>query len=127
MSNSILTSTKKILGLSEEYTAFDLDVVTHINSAFSFLSQIGIPDPGNPSGFFIDDETSEWGDLELPAHQLQMVKSYIYLRVRYAFDPPGTSFLIDATKNQIAELEWRLRLSAEYVETVPELEPEPII
>ena len=105
MEESILSSTKKILGLESEYTAFDLDVITHINSAFSTLNQLGI---GPEDGFFIDDETAVWGDFDCPAVQQHLIKTYIYLKVRMLFDPPQTSFLLDTYTNQIHEYEWRL-------------------
>ena len=57
MSTSILTSTKKILGIDESYTAFDLDILTHINSVFSTLNQIGI---GPANGYMIEDATDTW-------------------------------------------------------------------
>lgn len=110
MEQSILTSTKKILGVSETYTAFDLDIITHINSTFSTLNQLGI---GPVDGFMIEDDSAEWADLELPENQLHMVKSYIFLRVRMLFDPPTTSFLIEAMVNQIEQHEWRLSLFRE--------------
>lgn len=59
MNDSILTSVKKMLGLSEEYDAFDLDIITHINSVFTILTQIGVG-PGN--GFMIEDKTPVWTD-----------------------------------------------------------------
>lgn len=114
---SILTSTKKVLGLDEGYTAFDLDVTTHINAAFSVLNQLGV---GPEDGFFIEDATEEWEDFEVPANQLHMVKSYIYLKTRLLFDPPGTSFLIDAMKSQIEQFEWRLNMLREVLLPDPE-------
>lgn len=114
---SILTTTKKVLGLDEAYTAFDLDVTTHINTAFSTLSQVGV---GPDEGFFIEDSTTEWDAFDVPANQLHMVKSYVYLRVRMLFDPPGTSFLIEAMNNQIKELEWRLNMFREVALPDPE-------
>jgi len=104
METSILNSTKKILGLDPEYTAFDLDVITFINSAFSTIQQLGV---GPVEGFQIEDEESKWEDLDLPIEQLNAVKTYVYLRVRFMFDPPPTSFAIDALKEQIREHEWR--------------------
>ena len=91
MEDSVLQSTKKILGLSEEYTVFDHDIITHINAAFSVLNQIGI---GPLAGFFIEDDIAEWADVNLPANQLGLVKTYIFLKVRLLFDPPTTSFLL---------------------------------
>ena len=105
MEESILVSTKKVLGIDAGYESFDLDIVTHINAAFSVVNQLGV---GPDDGFFITDETAVWGDLSLPDNQLNLVKTYVYLRVRMVFDPPGTGFLIEAMKNQIKEYEWRL-------------------
>lgn len=110
MESSILKSTKKILGLSQDYTAFDLDIITHINSAFSVLNQIGI---GPLAGYSIDEEDAEWADLNLPTNQLSLVKTYIFLKVRSLFDPPTTSYLIEAVNRQISELEWRLSVLRE--------------
>lgn len=111
MEQSILTSTKKILGIDEAYTAFDLDIITHINSAFSTLTQLGI---GPPQGFMIEDATAEWNEF-IPDQDFQYnsVKSYVFLRVRQIFDPPSTSYLIAAFNEQIKELEWRLNVYRE--------------
>lgn len=105
MEESILKSTKKILGLDAGYTAFDLDVITHINGAFSLLSQLGV---GPVDSFFIEDDTAQWADFPVSTKQLSMVKTYIYLKVRIAFDPPATSFLITSATEQLKEYEWRL-------------------
>jgi hypothetical protein len=102
---SILLSTKKILGLTPEYTAFDQDILTHINAAFSTLSQVGT---GPDAGYMIEDEAALWSEFITDPVSLNMVKSYIYLSVRLLFDPPGTSFHLEAMKNQIKEYEWRL-------------------
>lgn len=118
MENSILNSTKKILGVSSSYTAFDLDIITHINSVFSTLNQLGV---GPIDGFGIEDESTEWSALDIPQNQLQMVRSYIFLKVRMLFDPPATSFHISAMESQIDEYEWRLRT---FRESESELEVE---
>lgn len=107
---SILTTTKKVLGLEAAYTAFDLDVTTHINAAFSTLNQLGV---GPEDGFFIEDATEEWEDFDVPANQLNLVRSYVYLKVRMLFDPPHTSYLINATNKQIEEFEFRLNMFRE--------------
>jgi len=111
MEESILKSTKKILGLADDYTPFDLDVITHINATFSILDQLGI---GPDGGFFIEDTTTEWIDYEVPPNQLNLIKTYVFLKVRMLFDPPTTSFLIDAMNNQIKEYEWRLNTFREW-------------
>jgi hypothetical protein len=110
MENSILKSTKKVLGLADGYTAFDLDVLTHINAAFSVLNDLGV---GPVGGYFVEDDAAEWSSLGLPQNQLSMVRTYIYLKTRMLFDPPTTSFLIDATNKQIEQLEWRLNVNRE--------------
>jgi len=107
---SILKSTKKILGLDATYAAFDLDVITHINTAFFTLNQLGI---GPAEGFMIEDNSEEWVDFTGGTVNLNAVKTYMYLRVRMLFDPPGTSFHINAIQEQITELEHRLKLERE--------------
>ena len=118
MEESILTSTKKILGLSETYTAFDFDIITHINAAFSLLCQLGV---GPAEGFSIQDKEDVWGDFAIPLNQLNLVKTYVYLKVRILFDPPQTSFLMQAANDQIREYEWRLNLFREdvIIESMP--------
>lgn len=119
--SSILTSVKKVLGLEASYTAFDQDVLMHINSVFSTLNQLGI---GPENGFMIEDATPTW-DLFLGGDtRINSVKSYVYLRVRMLFDPPGTSFLLDAMKEQIKEFEWRLNVRREEYAWV---DPNPVV
>ena len=112
MSDSILDSTKKILGLDSEYTPFDHDVIIYINSTFSILDQLGI---GPIGGFSIEDNTATWDDYVVPSNQLQLVRTYVYLKTRMLFDPPTTSFLIEAMNNQIKEIEWRLNSVREVI------------
>lgn len=112
METSILTSTKKILGLVEEYEYFDLDILTHINSVFVILSQLGV---GPVEGFMIEDKDAEWSDFDVPQELLNLVRTYAFLKVRMLFDPPTTSFLIEATNNQIKEYEWRLSVWREWL------------
>jgi hypothetical protein len=110
MLTSILTGTKKTLGISEEYTAFDEDIIMHINSALSTLNQIGV---GPEEGFEIQDDTAVWADFLGDDKRLNPVKTYVYLRVRLLFDPPGTSYMINSLQRQLEELEWRLNVQRE--------------
>lgn len=105
MSDSILNSTKKILGIGSDYEVFDLDIITHINSAFATLTDLGI---GPDEGYMIEDDSATWGDYLKGDNRLNPVRTYVYLKVRVLFDPPTTSFAIEAINKQIAELEWRL-------------------
>lgn len=108
---SILTSVKKMLGIAEEYTQFDVDIIIHINSVFTTLTQLGV---GPSEGFYIEDKDSEWQEFIQDQNKLQAVKSYMYLKVRLLFDPSslGASTLA-AYERQIQELEWRLNVIAE--------------
>lgn len=111
MSGSILDDTKKVLGLDKDYDAFDTDVIMHINTAFSTLTQLGI---GPVMGFMIEDDQKTWAEIIGDEdHNLSAVKSYVYLRVRLLFDPPSTSYHLTAIKDQIKELEWRLNVHRE--------------
>lgn len=109
---SILTSIKKMLGIDEEYTHFDADIIMHINSVLMILTQLGV---GPEEGFVIEDDTSTWVDFipEANAAQLHAVKSYIYLKVKLIFDPPLSSAVIDSINRQIAEFEWRLNVAVD--------------
>ena len=127
METSVLTSTKKILGLAESYTAFDLDVITHINAAFSTLTQLGI---GPPTGFMIEDSAKQWSDfLGIDDLNHNLVKTYVYLRVRLLFDPPTTSYLLGALQQQIEQIEWRLNVTREeatWVDPDPPVPPSEV-
>ena len=121
---SILTSVKKILGIDEAYLAFDPDIIIHINSVFSTLNQLGI---GPTLGFMIEDAEATWDDFLGTDLRLNNVKSYVYLRVRMLFDPPTTGYLIDAMKEQIKEMEWRINAyREEEAWTNPNLEEETV-
>jgi hypothetical protein len=110
MSESILTSTKKTLGLSEDYTAFDADIIMHINSVFTILNDLGI---GPDTGYMIEDAEDTW-DMYLGTDlNLNLIRTYMYLRVRLLFDPPATSFHIKAIENELQELEWRISMRRE--------------
>lgn len=105
MEQSILTSVKKMLGVDASDTAFDLDIIMHINSAFATLNQLGI---GPENGFAIEDASAVWATFYGNDPRYNAIRTYMYLKVRYAFDPPQTSYLVDALKEQITEHEWRL-------------------
>lgn len=109
MEESILTSIKKLLGSTKEYTIFDPDIIIHINSVFMTLTQLGV---GPPEGFYIEDETSVWSDFT-DVKNFEAVKTYIYIKVKLVFDPPLSSAMIESLERQAKELEWRLNVNAE--------------
>ena len=110
---SILISIKKLLGITEEYNQFDPDIIMHINSVFMILTQLGI---GPAEGFSIEDDTALWTDFIQDIKKLESVKTYIYLKVKLAFDPPLSSAVIESMNRLINELEWRLNVAAESTE-----------
>lgn len=110
MENSILTSIKKLLGISEEYQEFDTDIIMHINTVFLNLTQLGV---GPEEGFSIEDESTEWDEFIKDNVQLKAVKSYMYLKVKLLFDPPLSSSVTQSMERMIAELEWRLNVAVD--------------
>lgn len=114
MNDSILQTIKKMLGLDSAYTPFDQDIIVLINSAFMTLQQLGV---GPSNGFGIRDYTSKWSDFLTTDANLRAVQEYVYIKVRMIFDPPGNSFVMEALKEQSKEIEWRLNVQAESIET----------
>lgn len=108
---SILTSIKKLLGITKDYTHFDADIVMHINSVFMTLTQLGV---GPSDGFFITDETTTWDEFIKDPKTCQAAKSYIFLKVKLLFDSQTMpSAVITSYNEMIREFEWRLCLAAE--------------
>lgn len=99
-----MNSIKKLLGVDIDCTDFDVDIITHINTVLSILTQIGI---GPRTGFYITGTTEKWSDF-VTGPMTQLVQSYVYLKVRKMFDPAIQSTVATAIDQQISELEWRL-------------------
>ena len=109
--DSILTSIKMLLGISEDYEHFDADIIMHINSVLMILTQLGV---GPAEGFSIQDKTQTWGDfLGEDAALLEGVRSYVYMKVRLMFDPPTSSAAIESMTRLANEFEWRLNVTGE--------------
>ena len=120
MTDSILTSIKKLLGIDENYKHFDPDLVMHINSVLSILMQIGV---GPAEGFSISGDKETWADfIKDDSKKFSLVKSYVHLKVKLLFDPPLSSAAIDAINRQISEFEWRLFVAADPMDTSGEEE-----
>ena len=107
---SILTSIKKLLGIEEDYVHFDADIIMHINSVLSILTQLGV---GPSEGYSIKDANATWDEFITNPAKLELVKSYVYLKVRLMFDPPSSSSAIESTKQVISELEFRIIVAVE--------------
>lgn len=111
MNESILNSIKKLLGIVPEYTDFDQDITLFINSVFPILRQLGY---GPKEGFTITDANAKWSDYIGDNKNLEIVKSFVYLKVRLLFDPPAASAHMEAFKQTISELEWRIKEECEF-------------
>lgn len=109
MNESILTSIKKLLGLTDEDTSFDADLIIHINTVFFTLNQLGV---GPETPFRISDSSATWQDF-YEDYDIESVKTYIYLKVRLLFDPPSTSAVLNAMSEAAKEYEWRLNVAVD--------------
>lgn len=115
---SILTSIKKLLGITEEYEHFDQDIIMHINTVLVTLNQLGV---GPEEGFRIVDKDDTWNDYLGSNMMLQgNVITFVYLSVKLLFDPPLNSAVLAANERSIRELEWRITAMAESLNKITE-------
>ena len=105
--DSILTSIKKLMGLTEEYDAFDQDILILINSVLFELEQIGVK---AKEGFVLSDKTAVWSDYSDDDRLLNALKPYIYMKTKLTFDPPTSSGALDSMNRIIDRFEWRINL-----------------
>lgn len=108
--DSILLSVKKMIGIPNDYDVFDTDIILHINTVFDSLNQMGV---GPEEGFSISDSSTEWSEFLTFGKNSEMVKTYMYLKVRMLFDPPSNGTLSNVLSEQIKEYEWRLLIFAD--------------
>ena len=112
MQDSILMTIRK-LGCGNPYADhFDTDLLVHINACFSILNQLGV---GPENGFVVTDETQSWSSYIADNYILNMVKTYVTLKVKKIFDPPLTSSVLEAMDKEISQLEWRLNVAVDPV------------
>lgn len=109
MEESILESIKVLLGPDCD-SVFDQEIIIFINSALTTLTQLGI---GPIEGFRITGDKEKWTDFIGNAINLEAIKQYIYTRVKIAFDPPTSSFVLSAYQDVCKELEWRLNVAVD--------------
>lgn len=108
--DNILQSIKKLIGIYEDDTSFDQDLIIHINTIFSILKRLGV---GPTEGYKLKTGTEEWSEFTKDDNNLEAVKSYIYVKVKLVFDPPSNSMATESLKNMAQELEWSLNVMAE--------------
>ena len=116
---SILLSVKKNLGIASEYTHFDADIISHINSSLAILFQEGVGP--QDKAVQIEDDTYTWEMLTKDDTSLNFIQSSVFLRVKMLFDPPATTHVSQAMKESIAELEYRSMIAAEDFAIPPEV------
>jgi hypothetical protein len=104
----ILDDIKKQIGIVPGYLAFDDQLLLDINAAFATLHQLGV---GPDTGFEVDENTA-WNSY-ISTQRLSFIRSYVSMKVRVMFDPPTSSFALDALNKQIAEYEWRITSEVE--------------
>jgi len=106
------TVMKRVVGSQASETPFAEDIILCINNAFGNLADLGV---GPAAGFGIEDEGAVWGDfLDGSDPRLERVKNYVCQKVRLEFDPPSSTVHMEALKESIKELEWRLNSVVDY-------------
>ncbi len=113
LTDSVLVSIKKRCGLAEEYPSFDEDILTSINTYLEFLYQIGL----GTEPKYVENASTTWGDLFGEYHEVNLVKDYIYIKVRLLFNPPDSSSVQQLLEKQASEIEWRINVSVDPPDT----------
>ena len=121
MTDSIFESVKKVVGLLGDDDSFDEDILLHINSVVSTLRQLGL---SIPADFYVRDDVQTWRDLLGEFRDLDLVKSYMAMKVRLMFDPPSSSFGLKSMEEMVKEYEWRINVLTDQPYSVPVL-PSP--
>ena len=112
MQDSILMTIRKLVCGDPYADHFDNDLLVHINACFSILNQLGV---GPEDGFVVTDDTQSWSSYIADNRILNMVKTYVTLKVKKIFDPPLTSSVLEAMDKEISQLEWRLNVAVDPV------------
>ena len=112
MEESILNTIKSMLDIGEDVPAFDKELIDYINSAFFVLAQIGIGSESSP--FQITGADEVWTEFVSNVSQFNLVKQYIYLKVKKVFDTAGSASSFQSSlDNLITEYEWRLNVAVD--------------
>ena len=105
MNDNILNSVKKMCNVAEDDPSFDQDLILYINSALMTIMQEW---HGMDQAFRVEDGAETWDDLLGEDTNFEGVKELVGLKVRLVFDPPSNSSVMQALKDEIQNLEWRL-------------------
>lgn len=110
MSTSILNDVKHMLNRTPEDTSFDLPIINFINGVFGDLNQLGV---GPVAGYQITGAAETW-DQFYTDPRLNSVMTYVFYKVKLAFDPPTIGAVMSAYKEQLETLEFRLQTLVDY-------------
>lgn len=122
MDGSILDDVKKQIGIYITNTDFDEPLIMAINSVLFSMYQMGIVVPN----YSISDSTTTWSSVLVNPENLAMdtLKTWVGLKVKMIFDPPTSSILAEAIRENLKEMEWRLYITENYVGEIQNGEPE---
>lgn len=109
MEESVLKSVKRMIGVSEDDTAFDYVILASVNAVLLDLRQIGVN--GGVDSISGDNET--WSDI-CSDNVVSVIPAYVGLRVRLMFDPPASDALVKAIREEIERVEWRIRIEVDH-------------
>lgn len=108
--DSILENIKQLLGGLDGCDQFDTDIIIHINTALSILTQLGV---GPKTGFAIRDKTAVWADFIPEDMGVEMIKTYVFMKVKLVFDPPLNATVLNSMKESVKEYEWRINVAVD--------------
>lgn len=103
--NSILNYVKKHIGIAEEDTSFDTDLIGDINTSLTFLYRMGVP--ASP-GFVIEDDTAVWSDYLPNIDECSFIKTYVWIKAKLVFDPPASATILESYKETLKEIEFTI-------------------
>lgn len=110
-SESILISIKKLLGIEEDCTDFDVDIMLNINAAIFTLKQIGVK---ITKGFNVVSKNDSFAEMLGANSEIESeVKMYIYYKTKLSFDPPSSTAVLECLKEMIKEAEWRINIQVD--------------
>lgn len=101
---SILNDVRNALGDLNYKTAFDETIVVHINSVFSILHQLN----DECKEFKINNSDETWNDFNEDNEFIDIIKEYVFLKVKLIFDPPNNFTVLNSIKEKLLELESRI-------------------
>ncbi len=112
VSESILNSVKKLIGIEPSDKSFDVDIILNINAGIFTLNQLGIL----TKGYSVTSENDTYSDFlgdNISEDVVNQVKMYLVYKTRLGFDPPSSSIVMECVKELAKEAEWRLNASVD--------------